>query len=942
MKGFVVLIWLWVFSGLAGWAQYPQYFHYDSENGLPSSKVYSLLQDPDGFIWIGCDAGLFKYDGVRFISYASPTRQSNSITGLTLSASGKIYGYNFRSQLFCLDQDSLREVPHPCENIYSINTDENHHLYISHFQGISQLDEKTGKWTDYFDLTPDKFVNLETGIPKDGISFLSSVGVGKLKDGKITLDSIGEISAVGSFMLVHFEDAHYIFSNYYNLGYKIKDGKMIDLSQSPLYKILNGRKITHAVLLPDQHIWISTYQGIIRYNPVTGQTTLFYPEMAFSDCLIDREGNYWFSTLHAGLFRIVNMDYRVWNKETGPLSNSKITGITGDGAHIYFATANGTIGQLNTSTYELKAFHTGQNADVQSLDFIPEENRLYANINDLYFLENNTLKRKDIRENSIKSFRKIKEDYILLSSFGVYIIGKSNYKLYEAWARELQYSASQHILWIATNQGVIECRFDNEKWQISQTLLPQTQVLSLAWNEETQTLYALAFDGKIHAYHRGKTTLLTALPDKILVHQLKYGDGQLWVATNKGLWNYGLESGQWSNIQSLDGLASDNVQALHIQGQQIWLATGNGLQKIPLQPAVEKPLARIFLHRPPVNSQLNYGQRLVLHPMAATYISQGQFQFAYRINHSEWIYLPGTITEIQIPNLPSGRFSVEVKAVDYLGRDSENMVAVTGFVHPPFWQKWWFIGGMLMLWFLVLFLVVRRYVTAIRRREHQRTQVVTSQLTALKAQMNPHFIFNVLNSIKSYIYENDRDKATEYLDDFADLIRRTLEMSETQYHDIAEEFKLLKLYIELEAMMLAGEFSYSIQDEGVLDSGLKIPTMILQPFIENAFKHGLRHKLGAKKLTISLQKKSDTEYQIHLTDNGIGQKAAQALNAENRHKKSSFATAAIDKRMALINSHGQQTLAVQTIDLYAPDGQAAGTQVILTIRNQYTDESNYH
>ena len=122
-------------------AQYPHCFRYDNENGLPSNQVYSIVQDQKGFIWLGCDAGLYKFDGVRYVPYKSKTQNSKSITGLTLSSSEKMYCYNFRSQLFCLEKDTLKELKVDFYKINYLTCDQKGNLYVTHGNGISQYNE---------------------------------------------------------------------------------------------------------------------------------------------------------------------------------------------------------------------------------------------------------------------------------------------------------------------------------------------------------------------------------------------------------------------------------------------------------------------------------------------------------------------------------------------------------------------------------------------------------------------------------------------------------------------------------------------------------------------------------------------------------------------------------------------------------------------------------
>src|SRR5690606_15757413 len=132
-----------------------------------------------------------------------------------------------------------------------------------------------------------------------------------------------------------------------------------------------------------------------------------------------------------------------------------------------------------------------------------------------------------------------------------------------------------------------------------------------------------------------------------------------------------------------------NVQDLLLLDGDLWLATGNGLQKIPLGNKPEKPLAKIYLKKHKNNVSLNYGEPLTLSPEASIYNANGNFEYAYRINKSDWVKLPSSIEQIEIHNLSAGSFTIELKAIDHLKRDSENSIFISGYVHPPFWQKWW-------------------------------------------------------------------------------------------------------------------------------------------------------------------------------------------------------------------------------------------------------------
>ncbi len=209
-----------------------------------------------------------------------------------------------------------------------------------------------------------------------------------------------------------------------------------------------------------------------------------------------------------------------------------------------------------------------------------------------------------------------------------------------------------------------------------------------------------------------------------------------------------------------------------------------------------------------------------------------------------------------------------------------------------------------------------------------------TQQNALKAQMNPHFLFNVLNSIKGYIYENDKKNAAKYLSDFSNLVRKVLEMSSKPQVTLKEELDVLELYIQLEAMLMHTDFTYEIQVEANVDvTGIRIPALLIQPYVENAFKHGLRHKQGPKLLRLNCAfDEQEGILSIRITDNGIGRKASQVINEQHRSNHESFATSAMEKRLALLNSDRPDLVGVEILDLTGDStGDGTGTEVIIRI-----------
>jgi sensor histidine kinase YesM len=204
-----------------------------------------------------------------------------------------------------------------------------------------------------------------------------------------------------------------------------------------------------------------------------------------------------------------------------------------------------------------------------------------------------------------------------------------------------------------------------------------------------------------------------------------------------------------------------------------------------------------------------------------------------------------------------------------------------------------------------------------------------SQMSALRSQMNPHFIFNTLNSINSYIIENKKDEASDYLTDFSRLMRIILEHSQKRTVTLAEELDALKLYLELESKRLNAVFDYNITINRDIDpKEILTPPLIIQPFAENAIWHGLREKRSGGHIGITV-KKYDEGILIVVQDDGIGRRAAGKI--EKIKEGNSFGTAATMQRILLNDPRSK----VETEDLYTEDGKAAGTRVNIYLYHNF-------
>ena len=233
----------------------------------------------------------------------------------------------------------------------------------------------------------------------------------------------------------------------------------------------------------------------------------------------------------------------------------------------------------------------------------------------------------------------------------------------------------------------------------------------------------------------------------------------------------------------------------------------------------------------------------------------------------------------------------------------------------------------------VTILLITRY----RFRSRQRMEVMNRTIselnqTNLRQQMNPHFIFNTLNSIQYYVFQNDKISSNNYMTKFASLIRKTLENSRHTEISIKEELDALHLYLELEELRFKEKFDWTIRvDEEIDTLAYKIPTMLIQPYVENAITHGLMNKENGKgRILVELQLQKD-QILCTIEDNGIGRAKAMEIKQKKDNHHQSMGTNITESRLKLVNEIYGKSMIVSYTDLLDESGEPAGTKVELNI-----------
>jgi len=233
---------------------------------------------------------------------------------------------------------------------------------------------------------------------------------------------------------------------------------------------------------------------------------------------------------------------------------------------------------------------------------------------------------------------------------------------------------------------------------------------------------------------------------------------------------------------------------------------------------------------------------------------------------------------------------------------------------------------LLALFTLILYILYRQY------QLKNEKKMLTLEQSMLRSQMNPHFLFNSLNSIKLYIINNEKKNAVHYLNKFSKLIRKILEASSLKEIPLAEELETVELYMNIENIRFSNEINFEIKvDEDIDTHVVKIPSLILQPFLENALWHGLSSKEGDKSIVMHVGRRKNGFVNISIADNGVGREEAERLKRNKVLKRKSVGIDITKERLANFSRDYQNSFDVEIVDLFGKNGEATGTKIILNI-----------
>jgi len=466
-------------------------------------------------------------------------------------------------------------------------------------------------------------------------------------------------------------------------------------------------------------------------------------------------------------------------------------------------------------------------------------------------------------------------------------------------------------LWIATDDGLIQALMDSKK------------VIKI-WTTE---------NGLPNNYIYVVTT------DKF---------DNIWISTNYGLAMLDYNKAICKKFTEDDGLQSMefNTACYHKDRKgNLWFGGIKGMNKVT--PGFTSPSD---YSPPPLITGINVMNSPLLSDTVVTYLSSFSLPYSKNFvsfefqspNYSQsdniiyqykligvdtgWIN-NGTRNYVNYTQLKPGKYVFHVRSANTNFIWSDDATKISFNISPPWYNTWWFYTLLIIVGTTAVYLFINQRIQNLKIKMEAKQKITETEMAALKAQMNPHFMFNCINSIDAFIYNNDKYNATLYLNKFAKLLRNVLESSKQNLVLFSKDIETLKIYIELEQLRSENKFTTVFDiDKELLNSDYKVPPLIIQPFVENAIIHGLRNKeTNDGILAISVKETADhLEYTI--TDNGVGRNAS---SRQPSFDKTSYGIQITTDRIRYFNNESKASFNIS--DLYE-GREATGTKITVTLK----------
>lgn len=893
-------------------------------NSRGAKNFGKLLVAADSTVWMIASDGLYRYAASKnmFEYFSLPALNHRYFARRILAASGPTLFFSYNDSLISFNTVTGRITAMGYKNIRTIIPLNDHLVWVSGGDlSTQEVDLQAGTLTPLqqtqFPASVEAHILLvKNAFPLSAQEYFVSTNQGCFRYSRITKNFTRTI-------LFHTGNPLADDNNYFS-----------------------------SYLDAEKTLWMIQEEGIVFFNPFRHSIGWLrsYPAAGknwnndIRAIAEDRPGNLWLATVK-GLTNLDVKNGRVASYLPGSgretVNSPSIRGLVFDGQKLVMGTTAGGIWLFDpfTKRFSRPSYTTGKEGDslrkMVNKDFI---NRIVT------------------RKNG---------DHLVLAGNAVYTIQKQTYRVASALFDGAAYNTigaledSDGSLWFYSNKGIVHTDA-NFNFPSADTSYKATDVVwcmvlqkdNLLWAGSTGLEEVWMEKGQIK-----KRRILPQLADQRIFLLFRDKAGNTWIGAENGLYRYLSQEQrlEWFNV-------TDQVQnklfhpgAFYASSNgYVYLGGFNGLNYLIPEKIASDPVAlKVIIEKVRINGtdslyymdpatalRLPAQQHAIEITFAAPYFKNTQaIQYRYKLKglDTNWIN-SGRNNSVRFSALPAGYYTFRVEA----SLDNKNWYGAAQdysfHIAPPFWATWWF---RLLIIALIVFIArawMQLRIRMVKRKARIREQISELEVKALRAQMNPHFIFNAMNSIQHFTLQNDTDNANKYISMFSKLLRLVLHHTQHSKISLHNEIELQHLYLALEGLRMGPDFSYRITVEEDIDTeAIMIPGMIIQPFIENAIVHGLAGKKGHRELVIAFSMPSDFYLVCEIRDNGIGREEARRMKKASHEllHHESKGIRLVKERLDLLSQDPEYRTKVDIIDLKEDSGKPCGTRVVLEIPAKY-------
>lgn len=970
----IIIFFLFVFTQTSA----QQYFfkNYSVENGLPFLQISCMYQDQKGYLWTGGFGGLSRFDGKTFIAYNPKNGlMDRNVNAIHENKSGSIFiGTNKGLSILQGRQFSNYNKANGFENVKvtSFSQGDNNAMYIGTVRGLYIYKNKhfiqLNKFDDY---------KINCLLRADTMSLFAGTDQGIIIYGSGKFQVLNESHGLASNNVISITR----YRNYLVVGtdkglcfYDLVSHKILS------YAIENGlidEEILDVKNQNDEFLWIGSKSGLLRFDGVQFQ----YYNVGMDNnsnhvkCILqDREDNIWLGT-HSGLFRYRDNSFSTFDKINGP-GNAFIYQIFRDKRNdLWVGTNSSGIFKYSQGYFKRYGLKDGLVTNTCRAGIEDHEGRL------IFGTQYNLCQFKNNRFYEIALPKEFKGPYETLFESGdkkLWITGsngvaslvwknnKAIVRFYPIYAKtDFQVfgicEGARGEMYIGTSHAGL-FKLENEKIVNLNALFKMNEDDFFSLRYLKGYLLAPSLNGLLILNTKNNKLKRIAYEDGLsseLAYSIEFAENKsaLWIGTNQGINKLNLtkffnneevDVRSFGKQEGFEGGECNTNGIWEDKDGTMWFGTVNGLVKHEPFKFKKNLIENSTLIQAItiLNEDTLLGDDLVLpsnyntlafyyRGICLTNPDKVMYQKKLEGLEKDWSK-PSSEDYSKYANLAPGNYIFKIRSCNNEGVWDTKETSFAFRIKSPFYLTWWFLLLCFILAFAVIYSVFIIRIYYIKRQQKmdfdRKVQMSKVELKALRSQMNPHFIFNSLNSIQHYIFNSKSDEAIKFLNKFARLVRIILNNSDKPTVTVGEDLETLRLYLQLEQMRFEDKFEYEISVDESVDPDYDImPPLLMQPYVENAILHGLNPMSVKGKLIIRVI--SENNFLIcTITDNGIGrERAAEIKRTMPFSKHRSLGMKITEDRLKILNEINSSQLSVIITDLKSADGSSSGTKVELFV-----------